>query len=144
MTHKLIFTILAIALTTGLANAQKMQLKKGKVLLDNREIYRYKKELLPLNLYVYHLHSDEQVISIQNLDNETPEYPNDDYIRIYFSQSKQLMESNAMAGASFKKILTKLAKFNVIQPDGSINEEKLEDYLNQFDENVTNRTIRQN
>ena len=65
-----------------------------------------------------------------------------DFVRITFPKSKKIVESTALKGFPIKNTLTKLFKRGVINKDGTFNEEKLDEFVLEYDEKITNGTIR--
>ena len=139
---KKILSIIFLLFAFSFANAQKIKLKKGKVLLDGKELFKYEKEAMGTEFYMYDLKTDALILSMQSMDNETRGYIEDDFTKIYFVKEKTTIEPNALHGYSYKKTIEKLIKRKVIDENGNISESKLEEFADQYDENITNRTIR--
>ena len=106
------------------------------------KVFKYEKEAMGTEFYMYDLKTDALILSMQSMDNETRGYIEDDFTKIYFVKEKTTIETNALHGYSYKKTIEKLIKRKVIDENGNISESKLEEFADQYDENITNRTIR--
>jgi len=74
------------------------------------------------------------------MDNETISYIGDDFIKIHFIELDLLCEISS--GYGRKAIINKLLKEKVLGLDGKFNEEKAKRFVKKYDENITNRTVR--
>lgn len=128
------FAIFSLAIV----NAQDVKLKKGKIILDKNEILKFEKSTMALSLF--DLNKDEEIIFIKWNNNETINYLEDDYIIINFLELDLVCEISI--SYSRKAMVKKLVKEKVISQDGQIDEEKAKIFLKKYDENITNRTIR--
>ncbi len=138
---KTVFLFLSLLLSFSMVNAQKIKLKKGNILLDGKEIMKFEREdwgTQKISLYTLS-DNKEQILMIKN-KNETPRYFDDDFVQIKFLQSGDMVEMKSTK--SWKGIIKWLIKQNVISEDGIINEENLPLFVKNYDENITNRTIR--
>lgn len=96
--------------------------------------------------------SNKEVFSYRFLNNETPDYRDDDYFIVYFIQERMKVESTNYSlvlqgvGLNFRKntekLIHNLLKFNVLDEDGLINYEQLEKFVIKYDEQITIRTQR--
>ena len=143
--------LLSIAILTisGLlsANAQEIEIKKDKVLLDSKEILRYEKENI-FNQSFYSLADDEEILHYRFSDNGTQQYLEDDYFILNFLKEKVKVESSEVSRVtvimssrkSSEKLIRWLLKDKVMNPDGSIDSEKLDNFFQKYNEDITNRT----
>ena len=138
MKLKNILLIIIAILSMSIVNAQKVKLKKGKVILEKKEILKYEKSAMELSLY--ELNEDDEIIFIKWMDNETTNYIEDDFIKIHFIKLDLVCELSS--GYGRKGIINKLLKEKVLSPNGKFNEEKAEKFVKKYDENITNRTFR--
>ena len=135
MRLKNVLLIFIAILSLNVANAQKVKLKKGKVILEKKEILKYEKSAIELSLY--ELNKDDEIIFIKWMDNETTNYIEDDFIKIHFIELDLICELST--GYGRKGIINKLLKEKVLSLDGKLNEEKAKKFMKKYDEN---RTIR--
>lgn len=94
---KQIFILLFIATAYHTALSQKIELKKGHVLLDGKEILQYERLRMGNDISVSSLGGDDELFSIQRHDNETKTL-DDDYLKIYFNPTKTLIENSTLNG----------------------------------------------
>jgi AAA+ superfamily predicted ATPase len=147
-TKLLSITIFTIASFLS-ANAQDVEIKKDKVLLDGKEILRYEKENV-FNQSFYSLTDDEEILHYRFSDNETQQYMEDDYFILNFLGQKVKVESTEVSRAtvimssrkSSEKLIKWLLKDKVLNTDGTINPEKLDNFYQKYNEDITNRTVR--
>lgn len=154
MKKKLFFAALIFILGNSLASAQEKEkevdIKDDKVLLDGTAILKYEK--ININEHSFYTLGDDEIISYQYKDNETPKYADDDYCIINFLAEKVKVETtsvrHAVAGIGLNsrknmiKMITWLLKDKVLNTDGTINTAKLENFTQKYNEDVTQRTIR--
>lgn len=128
--------------------AQEVEIVKDKVLLDGKEFLKYEK-INVINHSFYTL-NDEEILNYRSFDNETPKYTEDDYFVLNFINEKKKVESTdfsrIMAFFNSKKSCEKLIKWmlkdKVLNADGTINPEKLDNLIQKYNENVMERTVR--
>lgn len=141
MKMKKILIQICLLISPLLINAQDIKLKKEKVLLDGKEILRYDKESWGVyQIHFYPLNSDDEILFIRINDNETPRFFDDDYTEIKFIELKKRIEIKQ--NKSWSGYLEWLIKNKVMNTDGTINAEKVADLIKNYDEDFTNRTIR--
>ncbi|MFK7747317.1 MAG: hypothetical protein AB8B65_02895 [Kordia sp.] len=137
---KVVLTII-IGLFAFTANAQKVKLKRGEVLLDGNAIFKFEREVFGVyKIHLYSLESDDEIIEINKNDNETSTYYDDDFVQIRFLSEGKLVELKM--DRSFKKIIQWIIKKKVIMKSGKINKEKLDLFIKNYHENITSRTFR--
>lgn len=140
MKQKLLLTSMLFIGTIFILTAQKVKLKKGNVLVDGKEIMTYDRE--DWGTQKIHLYSDdktEQLLMIKN-DNETSGYYEDDFIQIKFLQIGEMVEMKS--DKSWKGLISWLFKQEIIDMKGIVNEEKIALFIKNYDENITDRTLR--
>lgn len=135
--------IIALIFVAGIANAQKIKLKKDIVYLDGNEVFKYEKRNWNTELLLYPIGADDEVIFIEYNNNETRDYTDDDFIKIDFVDQNLKMESNSKIG-TWKFILKWMVQNKVFDKDGNLNAERIEKFVDRYDENITNRTVRNN
>lgn len=136
---KYLLIILFVISGTNFCNAQKFSFKKDKLLLDGKEILKYEYEYLGTNYanYFYDLETDEKVIIIKKDDNNTRNYSDDDFIKIRFPKLDRELEMKGVM--ALKWYIQLLHKNKVLNDDGSINEEKVLEFIKNYNDNVSNK-----
>lgn len=126
--------LIQILLST-VSYAQEIDFKKGFVLWDKEQVMEYRIENMGREFSLYQLGQTggEEIVFIAARDNNT-EYKEDDFNKVYFSGSKKSYE---LAQAfMFKPEIEKLIHKGVIRKDGSIDEEKLDAYIEKYGEEI--------
>lgn len=139
MNKKFLLSIALTILVSSLGFAQKVKFKKGKVLVDGKEILKIERQGTEATLYS--LEGDDEVIYLNYESNGTLHYLEDDYIVIFFSKEEIKVETSRIKG-SRKRVIKALIKNKVLDMNGEINLEKLKKFAKKYDENITNRTVR--
>ncbi len=144
----LAFTLLAFA---NIIKAQEVDIKDDKVLLDGKPILKYEK-INVIEHSFYSLTDDEEVISFHFKYNDTKQNMNDDYFIVNFPLQKLKVESTAISriaagmGMNSRKNMIKLIgwllKDKVLNPDGTLNPEKVDTFFQKYNEDITKRTVR--
>lgn len=154
MKTKLFFAALIFILGNTFVSAQEKEtevdIKDDKVLLEGTAILKYEK--INVSEHSFFTLGDDEIISYQYKDNETPKYGDDDYFIINFLAEKVKVESTSLrhvvAGLGMNsrknmiKMITWLLKEKVLNADGTINSAKLESFSQKYNEDVTQRTVR--
>ena len=133
--------IVAVLFMITSINAQKIELKKGKLLLDGTQIMTFDREdwgMQKIHLYDI-VDGKEQILMIKN-NNETREYNDDDFLQIKFIQLGVTVEMKSHK--SWKGQIAWLIKTSVLSKEGKVNEEEVPLFQKNYDENFTDRTIR--
>lgn len=134
-------TLLAFLTLSNFISAQEVKLKKEKVLLDEVEILKYEREDLGVyQIHFYDLKNNDEILFIKRNDNETKGYLDDDYTQIKFIGLKKGLEVKQKK--TWSSYIEWLIKNKVINSDGTLNEEKVDALIENYDENITNRTVR--
>lgn len=139
MNKKFLLSIALTILVSSLGFAQKVKFKKGKVLVDGKEILKIERQGTEATLYS--LEGDDEVIYLNYESNGTLHYHEDDYVVIFFSKEEIKVETSRIKG-SRKRVIKALIKNKVLDMNGVINLEKLKKFAKKYDENITNRTVR--
>jgi len=136
---KNLFLVVFVLFGISISNAQKFNFKKDKVLLDGKEILKNDWEYIGSNVvyHLYDLETGDEIIMIKTDDNSTKDYNDDDYVRIRFPKSDKELEMKGRM--MLKAYLQILHKNKVLNDDGSINEIKLDEFIKNYDENISNR-----
>ena len=86
---KIIKTLLILFIVSNSVHAQKVLLKKGKVLIDETEVFNYDINVGKGFMNVYDLKTNDKLIFIKESDNGTSENYEDDYIEYHFLKTKR-------------------------------------------------------
>lgn len=114
----------------------KFKRKKGFVIVNDQNVFTLKKS--GMYYYLHDLTSDEELIYIYFNNNETIEYIEDDYIKVYFTNTKQSFETKS----HYKIIMARLINENVITADWKIDDTKTSEFALKYDAEISGRTIR--
>ena len=140
---KAITILLLIMFTSISIHAQDVKAKdinfkaaQGFITLNKENIFKLKYS--SSYFYIYNLESGKEVMYIYINDNETLHYLEDDYYKVYFTNSKKSFESKL----HHRFIIERLINEGVITSDWLINDEKVDDFIDRYGENITDRTIR--
>ncbi|MDV3462285.1 hypothetical protein CMU84_17700 [Elizabethkingia anophelis] len=149
-TLNLILLLVLILFSFSELNAQEVSIKDNKVQINNVPVLRFEKETL--EQYSFYNLNDDEILLFRYNNNETPANNNDDFIVLNFLVNKRKVESKdiekALAGMGWnsKKNITKiinwLLKEKVLTVEGEINPDKLDVFVEKYDSNITNRTMR--
>ena len=123
-------------------NAQKIKLKKGFVLVDGEKKFEYEKGDGGTELSLYTLGKEKEILFMMKNKNETVGYLNDDFKQITFINENLKLETVTYRSYPHKWFIKKFIKEKVLELNGKINSEKLAIFFSKYDENITNRTIR--
>lgn len=142
-----LLTLFTIALGLNMAIAQEIKIKKEDILLDGETYLKYER-LSYITHSIYDMEENE-ILFVQLKDNGTRDYRDDDYYILNFLANDVKVESSdfsRISAGSVKKLMEKLVtwliKDKVLRKDGTINADRLEVFFTKYDENITERTIR--
>jgi hypothetical protein len=146
-----LFLSIAFILIGSFINAQEVEIKDDKVLLDGTPILKYEKINI-LQHSFYSIESDDEILLFKWHDNETSQYNEDDYIILNFLTAKVKVETTSVEhvisglGMNSKKNMQKLVKWlikeKVLDSKGNLNPEKLQTFYDKYNEDITQRTSR--
>ncbi|MEN9339079.1 MAG: hypothetical protein RIQ62_391 [Bacteroidota bacterium] len=122
-------------------SAQDIRLKKGVVYLNDKEFLNYKIDVWGIyKAHFFDRETNDEIILIIKNDNETPKYYNDDFTQIKFIGMGVTVETKE--NKSWKNFIKWLVQSKVIDEHGKINTEKLDLFIQNYDEHMTERTMR--
>lgn len=130
--------------------AQEVEIKDNKVYLDGKPILKYEK-ISPIEHSFYSLETDDEILLYKAFDNETRSIYDDYYILNFLTEKKKVetfdfSKITVGIGMNTKKNMQKmigwLLKEKVLTAEGKINPEKLEIFVDKYNENIRERTIR--
>lgn len=131
----------AFLLCSIITFSQEVKLKKEKVLCDDKEIMTFDVERWGTHqIHLYSLDSKEEQINILKRDNETSGYFDDDFVQIKFLTLGKTLELKM--NKPWSTLIEWLIKNKALGTDGKLNEEKVDLLIKNYDENITNRTVR--
>lgn len=146
-----LFLSIAFILIGSFINAQEVEIKDDKVLLDGTPILKYEKINISQHSF-YSLDNDDEILLFKWHSNETNGYTDDDYIILNFLTAKIKVESTSVEhiisglGMNSKKNMQKLVKWllkeKVIDNKGILNPEKVQTFYDKYNEDITMRTSR--
>jgi hypothetical protein len=131
--------IIVFLFGTLLSHAQDIKLKKGIVYCDDKEILTYTSEIF--GVFQYHfftLDTKEEILFIKKNDNGTTKFE-DDFTQIKFLKFGKMAETKQ--DKPWKKYILWLIQNKVLDTNGILNEEKIDLFIKNYDENITNRTV---
>lgn len=140
---KIIKLSLLFTLTSFFAHAQdvsykdiEFKYKKGFLIVNDQNVLKLKYSASFFN--IYDLNTGEEIMYIYLNDNETMTYLDDDYIKVYFTKSKKSLETKLHQ----RVLMEKLINERVLKSDWTLDEDRIEDFIEKYDENITKRTSR--
>ena len=146
-----LFLSIAFILIGSFINAQEVEIKDDKVLLDGTPILKYEKINI-LQHSFYSIESDDEILLFKWHDNETSQYNEDNYIILNFLTAKVKVETTSVEhvisglGMNSKKNMQKLVKWllkeKVLDSKGNLSPEKLQTFYDKYNEDITQRTSR--
>ncbi len=129
----LLFSIFFIICITSEISAQKVNFKKGYVLVDNVQVLKYEKEQGGFETNIFNL---EGALVLQILDKK-------DFDRYFFNtENKVIIESTEFDFYTHRQIMQLFFDKKILNSKGEINSEKLDEFKLLYDEKITERTIR--
>lgn len=128
------YTILLLFLSLfGLdAYSQKIDLKKGMILVDNVNVFNFEKKNLGSEFYLYQLNDNKNVVYIEINNNNTLSYLEDDFVKIIFKEKDVTIESKSLIDKNWKGIIKLLFTQQVYDKNGVLNEEQLEQFVSKY------------
>lgn len=142
---------LALLFLAHVSFSQEITIKDEKVLLEDQQILKSEKINI-LEYSFYSLEDDEEILYFRRHDNETKDYTDDDYFILNFPTEKIKLESTnysrimsgigANSRKNMEKLLNWLLKEKVLDKDGNINKERLINFYEKYNENISERTVR--
>ncbi len=151
MRNKLMLFTMLFFCASNLIKAQEVEIKDDKVLVDGKAILKYEKSSFFQHSF-YSLTDDEEILMYKYNENESKNYPDDDYLILNFLTAKKKVECSDITKAvtglgmsskkNMEKLITWLLKEKVIDVNGVLNTTKLDTFYDKYNENITERTIR--
>lgn len=140
MKLKNVFLLLIITVSYNIVNAQEVKLKNEFVYIDGIKVFKYEKNAGEGWLSLFEIDNEDEIIFIKENDNGTSGYRDDDYTQYKFLKEDITIEiSTYNYWKNHIKFLYENKCFNL---DGKVNQTKVQNTFDKFDENITDRTIK--
>jgi len=122
-----------------LSYSQDVKFKKDKVLVDKKEFLSFEKggTFGAVNYDLLELNSNKRIIVLVQNDGGTHMDVTDDYTQIKFLELGNKAE---ISGGDLRQAIKLLLKNEVLKPDGTIDTSKIELFIKNYDEKITERT----
>src|SRR5690606_19187227 len=122
--------------------AQDVKLKKDYVYIDGEQKFQYNKQSGGTEFSLYTLDKEKEIVYIVYNNNGTITYLEDNLVEITFIDVNMKIETQKFQGRTFSYILERLFQEKVIDLEGTVSQEKLDVFFRKYDEQITERTIR--
>lgn len=122
-----------------LSYSQDVKFKKDKVLVDKKEFLSFEKggTFGAVNYDLLELNSNKRIIVLVQNDGGTHMDLTDDYTQIKFLELGNKAE---ISGGDLRQAIKLLLKNEVLKPDGTLDTSKIELFIKNYDEKITERT----
>ena len=124
-----LFFISSMLFCGTIVYSQDIKLKKDLILLDNKSVLNYKKTDMASKFQVYKIDSSEEILFINQ---QTIPDGNGLYWKFYFPIQNKFFYKKIIN--SFKSEIKLMFEDKVIDEKGNINEDKLDLYINKYNE----------
>lgn len=120
--------------------SQKIKFKKDLILVDDKEFLRYERggNLDASSYDCSEVVSKKRILILIQNENGTHMNIMDDYTQIKFLTTGQKAD---IKGRDLREAIKILLKNEVLRPDGTLDETKIEMFIKNYDEKITDRTI---
>lgn len=143
---KIFFIAAFVIAAVTCVSAQEVEYKDGKILVDGKAMWKCDK-INAIEYSFYTLEGDDEVLSLRFSDNGTPRSVDDDYIILNFLTQKTKVETTDVSRIAsgfnqnkmIRKLIAWLLKDKVIATDGTFNRDKLDNFYQKYNENITTR-----
>lgn len=140
MKLKNLLLLLITIISYNVVNAQKVKLKNEFIYIDGVKVFKYEKNAGEGWLSIYDLDSDDEIIFIRENNNGTSGYRNDDYTQYKFLKEDIVIEISTYT--YWKNHVKFLYENKCFDLDGNTDKKKIQNTFDKFDENITDRTIK--
>jgi hypothetical protein len=136
---KKIILALILILTTN-AFSQKVKFKKDMILVDDKEFLTFEKggTFGAVNYDLSELNSKKRIITLVQNNGGSHMELSDDYTQIKFITNGTKAE---ISGGDLRNAIKLLLKNEVLKPDGTLDETKIELFIKNYDEKISERTV---
>ena len=129
-----------LSLMTMLCFSQEVKFKKNIIFVDKKEFLSFEKggTFGAVSYDLHELVSKKRIITLVYNNGGTHMELSDDYTQIKFITTGVKAE---ISGGDLRQIIKILLKNEVLTAGGTIDESKIELFIKNYDENISNRTI---
>jgi len=129
-----------LSLMTMLCFSQEVKFKKDIIFVDKKEFLSFEKggTFGAVSYDLHELVSKKRIITLVYNNGGTHMELSDDYTQIKFITTGVKAE---ISGGDLRQVIKKLLKNEVLKAGGTIDESKIELFIKNYDENISNRTI---
>lgn len=135
----LAFTFLLLSTFSSLS-AQKVNLKKNVVYVDDVATFSFDKKAMGNELYVYKLNTKEELVTMI-VDNNKTESKVDDSKKIIFAGQNITVQSKNFRSQDWDFLISLLLQEKVFDLKGEINADNLKRFWAKYDQNNVNHTM---
>ncbi|EDP96443.1 hypothetical protein U8527_10040 [Kordia algicida OT-1] len=121
--------IVLLALVSTVSYAQKVKFKKGKIVIDGKNIFSYERKEFGTKFTIFSLDGEDELVYMEHDINGTNTYFDDDIKKLVFLDSEIKFHSYSLAGYSWKKLIKLLYKNKVFNDNGEIDIKKLRKFM---------------
>lgn len=132
--------VLLFSFGISIINAQEVKLKKGIVYVNGQKQFEYHRGMggSP-EISIFTLGREKEILFIQNNCKEDLGF---DFEQLVFIQEKRKIESVSLSSMTFRMIIAKLLRNNILRLDGSIDAERLDIFYLKYHDYITERKWR--
>lgn len=122
-------------LLTGICFSQKVKLKKEVIYIEGKEALSFEKKSHNNEYAIYELNTKNEIVNVVSNVNEG-------YKKIIFTESKKSLETTL--GYWNSSFIKWLIEQNVLSIDGKLNSNKIDYFIEKYDEKITERKLYRN
>lgn len=137
---KRIFLTSLLCLTTLVSFSQKVKFKKNKIFVDDKEFLSFEQggTFGAVAYDLSELNSKKRIIILVENNGGTHMELSDDYTQIKFLTNGAKAE---ISGGDLRNAIKLLIKNEVLKADGTLDETKIDLFIKNYDEKISERTI---
>lgn len=132
--------ITLLFLTASTLSAQKINLKKNVVYVDDVAVFSFDKKAMGNELHIYKLNTKEELVSMI-VDNNKTESKVDDSKMIIFASQNITIQSKNFRSQDWEFLISLLLQEKVFDLKGQINADNLKRFWAKYDQNNVNHTM---
>jgi len=130
----------ALFLTASTLSAQKINLKKNVIYVDEVAAFSFDKKAMGNELFVYKLNTKEELVNMI-VDNNKTESNVDDSKKMIFANQNTTIQSKNFRSQSWEFLISLLLQEKVFDLKGELNLENLKRFWAKYDQNNVNHTM---
>jgi hypothetical protein len=119
--------------------AQKVDIKKDKILIDDKEVLSCKLDIRAQSFSIYELNTTNELIFVLFDNNGTTGYNDDNFLKIQF-----LTLNKSMHGDPFywkERLIKWFLENGVFDKNGQLNPDKIDIFISKYDKEQSNPSI---